>query len=89
MIRPEFRSRVLGALLIEVENGDLCAVLREETGGREPDSARAGRTGNDGSLAFQQHRFLHDEFRFLIVVIVGGSMNRVEISDKRIVYTTY
>jgi hypothetical protein len=58
MIRPEFRSRVLGALLIEVENGDLRAVLGEETGGCEPDSARAGRTGNDGSLAFQQHRFL-------------------------------
>jgi hypothetical protein len=47
MIPPEFRRCVLGALLIEVENGDLRAMLGEETGGREPDSVRAGRTGND------------------------------------------
>ena len=87
MIQTEGGGRFLGALLIEVENGDLRAVLGEETGGREPDSARAGRTGNDSSLAFQQHRFLHDEFRFF--GFIGGIICRIAPSGKRIVYTSY
>ncbi len=53
MVRPEGGGRFLGALLVEIENGDLRAVLGEQAGGREPDSARARRAGNDGSLAFQ------------------------------------
>ena len=53
MAGPEGGGSLLGALLVEIENGDLRAVLGEQTGGREPDPTRARRAGNDGCLAFK------------------------------------
>jgi hypothetical protein len=54
----ELRGRILRALLVQIENGDPGAVCRKETGGCEPNSARARRAGDGGGSAFKQHRFL-------------------------------
>ena len=57
MLGAEVRRGVLRGRLVEVEDGDPCAMLGEQPGRREPDAPRAGRAGDDGCLAGQKHPF--------------------------------
>ena len=62
MIRPESAAASLAPCSSRSRMATFAPCLANRRAVVKPDPARARRARNDGSLAFQKHRFLQDEF---------------------------
>ena len=82
MLGTELCRGVLRGRTVEVEDGDLGTLRREQPCGREADPTRVGRARDDGYLAGQKHPFLPDPD-----AACGGELHSLRSRRKRAIYT--
>ena len=86
MIQTEGGGRFLGALLVEIENGDLRAVPGEQAGGRENPIPR-GLAAPEMTAVLPSSNIVSSRMTFDYCFLLEGTICRLALLHKRDVYT--